>query len=379
MNIGIDKINQFIFTKHNIVPGTQINNIAEISRNHLGLHSARISTPYTTLCSRTLEYNPQMLMKELYSKKNLIKMRCMRKTLHIVPFDIAPIVHMSTLDMRMAECKLFFNRNNISLLEVEDLQENLLSFISAPMTSFEIENKIKTILKISNDKLKIVSAKMVLKYFWEKGVLCYINSTDDWEKESRKYAVSKNFYGAINLNLYEVDEAQELLILQYISKFGPVTLKDISWWSGLSLRIIKTIVDNNKNTIQKEIFKDCPKEYYITKIDCEELYGFKNIDFEWISLLAYEDPSLKGYYESRFRYVDHNHYNLLFNQIGEVRASVILDGKAIGVWTWDKKRKKISIELFNTLRPDIVKKINRMKEEYESILYPSQQITFLGL
>lgn len=377
MSISISRINQYIFTKHNIIPGTQIKEIDEISRNHLGLHSARILTPYTTLCSRILEYNPQMLMEELYVKKNLIKIRCMRTTLHIVPFDIAPIVHMATLDMRMAECKLFFNRNNISLLEVEELEEQLLSFISGPMTSSEIENRIQTFLKISDDKFKKVCAKMVLKYFWEKGVLCYINSTDNWEKESRKYAVTNKFYRGIDLNLYEVYEAQELLILQYISKFGPVTIKDISWWSGLSLRIVKSVVDNNNIAIQKIMFKDCQKEYYITKDNCEQLYEFKDIDFEWISLLAYEDPSLKGYYESRFRYVDDNHYNLIFNQIGEVRASVILNGKVVGAWTWDKKRKKINIELFNILRPDIIKKINRLKEEYESILYPSQQMTFL--
>jgi hypothetical protein len=43
----------------------------------------------------------------------------------------------------------------------------------------------------------------------------------------------------------------------------------------------------------------------------------------WLTLLAYEDPSLKGYYESRFLYVDQKHYRLLFNKIGESRASII--------------------------------------------------------
>lgn len=74
----LDVLNEFTFMKHSVLPGTQLNSIEEISRTHLGLHSARIMTPYTTLCSRMTEYNPTMLTECIYTKKSIIKMRCMR-------------------------------------------------------------------------------------------------------------------------------------------------------------------------------------------------------------------------------------------------------------------------------------------------------------
>ena len=65
-----------------------------------------------------------------------------------------------------------------------------------------------------------------------------------------------------------------------------------------------------------------------------------------ITLLAYEDPSLKGYYESRERYVSDKFYKQLFNSIGESRASIVRNGEVIGIWSWDKKQKKIEKTIF---------------------------------
>ena len=63
--MDLDTINEYIFIKHNIFPGTQRKDIVDVARNHLGLHSARIMTPYTTLCSRINGYNTKMLTSVL--------------------------------------------------------------------------------------------------------------------------------------------------------------------------------------------------------------------------------------------------------------------------------------------------------------------------
>ena len=96
---------------------------------------------------------------------------------------------------------------------------------------------------------------------------------------------------------------------------------------------------------------------------------------EWVTLLAYEHPSWKGYYESRSRDVNKEYYNLLFNQIGEVRASIIYNGKAIGIWEWDKKQKHIILQYFSNPASSIKREVKRIKEYYENILCPNRQIT----
>lgn len=373
--MDVNRINEYTLMKHNILPGYQQNCIEDVARNHLGLHSARIMTPYITLCSRLKDYKPQMLTSQLYEDKKLIKMRCMRTTLHIVPFDIASILHMATLDLRLSDCKLFFRRNAISIEQVEDMKEELINFMNLPKTSSEIEERIVEKIKFFQTDLKKECAKKILKYFWEIGTFCYVNVAENWENEERRYAVTKQFYPDIDLKKYDIRKAQELLILEYIRKFGPATIKDLSWWSGLSLKVIRDIIECNKCSITRFKVNDFEVEFCILSEELQKLEEYKPFDSEWVTLLAYEDPSLKGYYESRYRYVDKKYYNLLFNQIGEVRASILCNGKAIGIWEWDKKNKKIELEYFFNPSKSIKRRIKEIKEYYECILYPNQQIT----
>lgn len=373
--MDVNRINEYTLMKHNILPGYQQSCIEDVAKNHLGLHSARIMTPYITLCSRLKDYKPQMLTSQLYEDKKLIKMRCMRTTLHIVPFDIASILHMATLDLRLSDCKLFFRRNAISIEQVEDMEEELINFMNLPKTSSEIEERILEKNKFLQTDLKKECAKKILKYFWEIGTFCYVNVAENWENEERRYAVTKQFYPNIDLKKYDIRKAQELLILEYIRKFGPATIKDLSWWSGLSLKVIRDIIDCNKCSITRFKVNDFEMEFYILSEELQKLEEYKPFDSEWVTLLAYEDPSLKGYYESRYRYVDKKYYNLLFNQIGEVRASILCNGKAIGIWEWDKKNKKIKLEYFFEPSKSIKRRVKEIKERYECILYPNQQIT----
>ena len=299
----------------------------------------------------------------------------MRTTLHIVPFDIASVLHMATLDLRLADCKLFFRRNAISIEQVNDMEDDLINFINSPKTSVEIEEAILEKIEFVETDLKKECAKKILKYFWEIGTLCYVNFAENWEKEERRYAVTKQFYSDIDLKQYDIKKAQELLVLEYIRKFGPATIKDLSWWSGLSLKVVREIIERNECSITRFKVNGFETDFYILAEEVQKLEEYKLYNSEWVTLLAYEDPSLKGYYESRYRYVDKRYYNLLFNQIGEVRASILCNGKAIGIWKWDKKNKKIELEYFFNPNESIKRKVKEIKELYESMLFPDQQIT----
>lgn len=314
--MDLDTINEYIFIKHNIFPGTQRKDIVDVARNHLGLHSARIMTPYTTLCSRINGYNTKMLTSQLYEKKNLIKMRCMRTTLHMVPLDIASILHMATLDLRLAECRLFCSRNNIDINFIKDIREELIDFVDSEKSSNEIESKILDKLFFCEIDLKKECAKKILKYLWEEGVFCYVNTADNWENEERKYSITKKFYPNLDLEKYSTSDAQRLLVYEYIKKFGPATLKDLSWWSGLSKKTIKKIIDEYHYSIIEFKINNFESSFYVLEEEYHKLEQYKTKGIEWVTLLAYEDPSLKGYYESRSRYVNKEYYNLLFNQIG---------------------------------------------------------------
>jgi len=148
-----------------------------------------------------------------------------------------------------------------------------------------------------------------------------------------------------------------------IAKFSPDT------------KTMTEYITENENLFSSVYFEDCDMEFFVLTEEYDNLTGYRCVDFDWVTLLAYEDPSLKGYYESRFRYVDKAFYSLLFNQIGEVRAGILHNGKAIGVWTWDKRQKKIQIEYFSEVDKCVQRKVNAIKDKYEFMLNPTQQLS----
>ncbi|MFP3153506.1 winged helix DNA-binding domain-containing protein [Lachnospiraceae bacterium ZAX-1] len=332
-------------------------------------------TPYTTLCSRLTSYSPEMLTSSLYEKKQLIKLRCMRATLHIVPHDLAGIVHMATLRLRLVSCFSYFTKNNIPREVIEQFQGILNDYVCIPQKAIDLETLIINQLSI-DDNQKQLCAKKVLKYFWEMGTLCYVNVAKDWEKEERRYALTKKYYPGLYLSELSIDEAQDQLAYYYLKRFGPATVKDFAWWSGLSAKVMLDYIKKTGDLVVSIQFNGLKSEFYMLAEEYDMLHSYHCMNTGWVSLLAYEDPSLKGYYESRVRYVDERFYNLFFNQIGEVRAGVMHNGKAIGIWGWDKKKKHVIIEYFSLVAEEIKRKVNKVKEAYESMLFPRRQLTF---
>jgi hypothetical protein len=293
----------------------------------------------------------------------------MRRTLHILPFDIAPIAHTATLSFRITDCKRLFQLLKISNSVISNLQCLLIEQFNDRIFSSQEAEQIVSSQKIVtlSDFEKKVFAKALVKYLWETGILCYVNASDRWYSEKRYYSFTKLFYPALDLDFVSVDEAEYQLVYHHISKYGPVSLKDISWWSGLGISKVRKhlLRMEGSQLIFRTRIENSSTEFFMTNEDYQSFVEYKAIEEKWVCLLAYEDPSLKGYFESRWRYVSDKYYSLLFNQIGEVRASVVAQGNVVGIWEWDKKVRKINVKLFeflgNTEKALLQKEIEKME------------------
>jgi hypothetical protein len=236
------------------------------------------------------------------------------------------------------------------------------------MTPKEIVNLVKFKLgNLSDEDNKVITTAM--KELWEAGELCYINKSTHWGKEERYYGYTPSVYSKLHLNHMDIKEAQKKLVHYHIDRFGPVSIKDTAWWSGLSVKVIRDSIRELADEVIIVELDGTNIEYFMT---VRGLSSYLDTSFQqdgWLTLLAYEDPSLKGYYESRFLYVDQKHYGLLFNKIGESRASIILNGKAIGVWIIDKSKRNIDWMTFEKVNLDVKKQIKNQIEQMHSFLF----------
>lgn len=341
--------------------------IHSVAYDNVGIHSARISTPYVTLCSRIPNFVPSQLYDALYIDKTVIKLRCMRTTLHIVPVELAPIFHMATKRLRLQRVLNEMKKTNVSKEDCMVVRQYLTHLSGDPLYVEDLENKI---ISSKTGTFSRPQAKTMIKYLWEDGFLCYVNASNRWECEKRQYAITEKFYPGLNLNGITEEQATQQLFKLYIRQYGPATLKDASWWSGISQTTIKNIFDNEPNMLQLNIDNST---YYMYKDEYEKFHTFTT-DKPYIKLLAYEDSSLKAYYESRNRYASKNLSEKIFNSIGEVMPCIVYNGEIIGKWAWNKAHHNIDIQLFKT-NSTIQKLLKKESTIYIQKLANSMQVS----
>ncbi|UUF16752.1 MULTISPECIES: DNA glycosylase AlkZ-like family protein [Flavobacterium] len=339
--INLEKIQTYNNNKHCLIKTE--NNIFNVVNSLIGLHSARLITPFSTLNTRLDDFNPEELISETFTKNNLIKLRCMRTTLHTVNLDMAPIVHQSTKKIRNTICLGLLKKLNLTsstVLYTEELIKSILQ--ENELSSKEIENHL-----FIKKNININVTRAIIKKLWEDGIICYLNKSTYWGTEKRIYALTEKRYPTLFLEGISETDSLKKLIRIYIKQYGPVTEQDIVWWTGLPVSLIRKSLEHLKKELYIIHIKEIKSPFFLLDEDLETLKETENqSDFTNIKLLAYEDPFLKGYFESRLRYVSEKNYSALFNPIGEARSSIIKNGMIVGLWKWNKKSNTVETELF---------------------------------
>jgi hypothetical protein len=255
--------------------------------------------------------------------------------------------------------------------QVADTREQVLQAVEdGPASARQIEDHILFGMKQRSRDAQLL-VRTALKELWEEGSLCYLNLSDRLGGEERRYGSLQREFPQLDLSNIDAEWAQRQLVAAYVSAYGPVTIKDIAWWSGLSSRRILSILRQLQKSIIQVFVEGFPYDFFIDSDTLEWIKRTKLFNEPWVEFLAYEDPSLKGYYQSRRRYVTDELAVSLFNKIGEARASIICSGEVVGIWDWNLPKRRIRFLLFRRLddeqqrlfRAALAKLVNFIEDE----------------
>ncbi|GAA3790238.1 hypothetical protein GCM10022226_06400 [Sphaerisporangium flaviroseum] len=75
--------------------------------------------------------------------------------------------------------------------------------------------------------------RLALKLAWERGTLTYLNTAGGWNREVRTFALTRDVCPGLDTCL-PASVAVEQLMSAYLDRYGPVSIRDATWWSGLS-------------------------------------------------------------------------------------------------------------------------------------------------
>ncbi len=339
----------YLAARHGLHPACGPATIEELASAHAGLHAARLPTPFVTLRARLPEFTAKELRQAVEPGGSLIKLRTCRRTLHIYPLAEAGAAHTATLRQRLAACAARVRRlgkNPSVLTRIAPLVREALA--AGPVPHRELEQRVLTLrpqIKARGDVLGEL-VRLAIKWLWESGDLVYRNAADSLHREHREFHLTQVAQPALQLNHITADDAARVLLRRYLASFGPASIDDFQWWSGLPRsEITPALAALRPELIDVQL--DAHPEPLLLPVEHEpHLLAAQPLPPHHVDVLAYEDPSLKGYFTTRHRYVDDQHRSTLFNTIGEVRASIAVAGRCVGIWQFDRRTRTIGYHLY---------------------------------
>lgn len=267
----------------------------------------------------------------------------MRRTLHLLPVELARIAHHATVAYRERDAMRLAARSGVTPMTTDRVAEQIMALLSGePLAPRAIETEL------TREGVPVPAVRAGLKLAWERGLLTYLNQSGAWNREKRVFSLTATTVPEL---LHELDlrQAKRDLVAGYFDRYGPATLGDAMWWSALSRRDVLTAMrDSSDNLGVDWVRVDTPwssSPAYMSVHRREPFLAEEPLSDGVVALLAHEDVALKAHHETRVRYLDGLAPARVFNRIGEALPTAVLDGRVIGRWEWDPRHRRVSTSL----------------------------------
>jgi hypothetical protein len=209
------------------------------------------------------------------------------------------------------------------------------------MTTKEVKKTLKSDLNIS----------AILNLMCDQGLIIRGMPKGGWRSNIHTYYPFKTYFPGIDLKSVEHSKAKRRVVEKYISSFGPVSVNDISWWTGFPKRDVKRIIDSLEKKLVHVEIEGLEKESILLSSDLELIGTNKEINL--VNFLPSLDPYIMGY-KDRERYLDKERYYNVFDRSGNATNTILFNGRVIGIWDFEEKPKPVlKIHVFEDIRKNL--------------------------
>jgi hypothetical protein len=369
--MGLDflKVTQFVLGKQYLLEGYKATDVIHAAKAMVGIHATDNTAPYLSLFARVKNFEKKHLDHELYQNRSMARVECMRSTLFVVPKEIVPVVY---IIYKGGLSVGFLKDWGMSVQEYEEISNRILETLkNKAMTISQIKRCLpndiqRTLIRGSGKNLvRTTNVKIVLILMMQQGILLSVKRPGTWTTAGPNYyARFVDWFSDADFNEMDRDEAMIQLVKLYIQSYGPVTEKDVSWWSGLKISRVQRLLESLRPEIMKCEICDLDPKFIMLKSDFVHLKHFKPIKKHSISLLPYDDSYVKGYKE-RERLISHELHNKVYLH-GEASPTILIGGRIIGTWKLETRQEELTLtfHLFKEIRRSL---LNRVRTEAKAL------------
>jgi winged helix DNA-binding protein len=349
-------------------------NIVDLVKSIGWLYSPGCSTPYLALWARMSGFKADDLNRLVFDDRKLVQLETLRGCTMLVPRDQASVALRIRTRTFTELSKQARQQMPIGDTEMERLKSAILKVLQhGSKTPEQIQQAVPpSLVRDFGQDLKRIgltnSLSLAINLLKEEGKLIKQQSKKRLDSTSYSLVLTSNLLPEADPFNLRIEEACAQLATQYFRAEAPARVKDFAWWAGINVTDAIRAAAEVKPKLVAIPVEDTKDEFLMSDTDLDEFLAFVPEEGA-ISFIPYRDTYLKGQREVVDRFVPAEHADKPFSRwkgklINDPLATIIHDGRVVGVWEWNEDDEEIDLLLFDADIPKSAEKtINKRASE----------------
>ncbi|MEO6091304.1 MAG: winged helix DNA-binding domain-containing protein [Umezawaea sp.] len=327
--IDVDQRRARLGTRHLLALSTRVETVEEVADALVAVHATDPATVFLSIASRLRTPAHEPVERALYDDVTLHRLLAMRRTMFVVPADLAPLVQGSTgvtiaareraklltylsdgagwdarrlAEVQQAVLDALRTRGEATAVQLgQDVPALCEQVVVAPGKPYETKQNV------SSRIIRILACDGLIRRARPRG--SWISSQFRWSLASPWPPMP-------------IADAQAELARRWLAVYGPATAADLKWWTGWSLGATRKALAGMDEVELDE------GTGYVVPGDAEPVVEPE----PWVALLPGLDSTTMGW-RDRDWYLSPAHVPQLFDTMGNAGPTVWCDGRVVGAWT----------------------------------------------
>jgi hypothetical protein len=327
----------------------------EVARDLVGLHGTDPATVYLAARARMVEPDPAAVERALYDDRELVRILGMRRTMFVEPVELMPVIQAACTDaIAVQQRRLLVDMVGRAGLaddppawieEVEAVAVKALQDLGRA-TATEVaraDPRLAQQMVVAEGKpyegrQSVVTRVLLL--LAAEGRIVRGRPRGSWLSGQYRWSVIGDWLPA-GVPPWKLDEAQAELVRRWLASFGPATIADVKWWTGLPMGQVRRAVASAG----------------AVEVDLDGAPGLAlpgDLDpvpppDPWAALLPALDPTTMGWAGRDFYLGPHR--EVLFDRNGNAGPTIWWDGRVVGGWA-QRKSGEVVLRLLEDVGAD---------------------------
>ncbi len=333
-SIGVAERRARLAVRHHLAATARAPTPTEAARGVVALHATDPASVFLSVQARTEPVDAAAVERALYEERSLIRLLGMRRTMFVVPVELAPVVQAAATNAVAVQQR----RRYTQVLEaagigdgafLKDVEESTARALAArgEATGAELstdEPRLRTQLLVAEGKPYAARQNIttrVLLLLAADGRIVRGRPRGSWTSTQWRWSPVEAWLPG-GMPQMPAEAAHAELVRRWLAAFGPGTAADLRWWTGWTAGQVRHAL----------------AAVGAVEVDLGGVTGvLLPDDLEpppepepWVSLLPALDPTAMGW-QQRSWYLG-PHGPALFDGSGNVGPTVWSDGRIVGGW-----------------------------------------------